>query len=303
MKMYVHGNIDFGYKVAGYNGDVRCAHTDGKGRVGEWILMSNEAEKNGKGGGHFGDGVQGVDGQDEGKGKGEGKERMVAALFTTGPYIDMAISPKTPLAPVVERDEGTGEEVLTWRVPLGKKGSMPHVALDDVGVYVRWLFEHPGRADGMDLRVAMGHIGYDEVAAAFGKVTGRRAKFVDISLDEFWRPESYWGSIADQPCGYTHVGGPIPGGVMTIREDFTGWFKLYQGFGQGPILKRDFALLDEIHPGRIRTAEEFFRREDAKARKEGRGSLWDVVVNDPRPILKVHEDGSVTPLGKGEEAK
>lgn len=90
---------------------------------------------------------------------------------------------------------------------------------------------------------------------------------------------------------------------MTNRQDFTAWFKLYQGFGKGPVLNRDFALLDEIHPGRIRTAEEFFRREDAKARKEGRGSLWDIVVNDPRPILKVYEDGKVFPLSKGEEIK
>ena len=90
---------------------------------------------------------------------------------------------------------------------------------------------------------------------------------------------------------------------MTNREDFTGWFKLYQGVGGRPFLKRDFALLDEIHPGRIRTPEEFFRREDEKARKEGRGTLWHVVVSDPRPILKVHEDGNVVPLGNGEEAK
>jgi hypothetical protein len=30
--------------------------------------------------------------------------------------------------------------VVTWRVPLSE-GAVPHVALEDCGYYVRWLFE------------------------------------------------------------------------------------------------------------------------------------------------------------------
>ncbi len=28
---------------------------------------------------------------------------------------------------------------------------MPHVSFDDCGPYVRWLFDHPDRADDLDL--------------------------------------------------------------------------------------------------------------------------------------------------------
>jgi hypothetical protein len=42
-------------------------------------------------------------------------------------------------------------------------------------------------------------------------------------------------------------------------------------------VKRDYALLDEIHPNRIRSAEEWFRREDQLGRELGKGSLWERV--------------------------
>jgi hypothetical protein len=38
---------------------------------------------------------------------------MGVALFTTGPYIDMAISGKNIMTPTIE------DGVVTWRVPLG----------------------------------------------------------------------------------------------------------------------------------------------------------------------------------------
>ncbi|KAK4210315.1 hypothetical protein QBC37DRAFT_448497 [Rhypophila decipiens] len=293
LEMYIHGNIDFGYKVSGYQSQFRCGHYDGKGRAGEWILMSNEAAKT-------------------------ESQRMKAALFTTGPYIDMALSPMTPLAPMIEKDDETGEEVVTWRLPLTENGAMPHVVLDDCGHYVKWLFDHHSedRVDGMDLRVAMGHVRYDDMAAAFAKVTGHKARFVDVSEEEYWSPNGYWGSIASQPCGYMHAHagageGNIPDGVMTIKQNFTGWWRTYQNCGEPSSrdavakhigLKRDYALLDEIHPGRIRTPEEFFRREDEKARTEGRGSLWNVVVNEPRHVLKIHEDQSIFRSMKKDDA-
>ena len=65
------------------------------------------------------------------------QSRMGAALFTSGPYIEMVISPVTPMTPTVE------DGVVTWRVPLGE-GAVPHVSLEDCGYYVRWLFDHPG---------------------------------------------------------------------------------------------------------------------------------------------------------------
>ncbi|KAK4506118.1 hypothetical protein PRZ48_004083 [Zasmidium cellare] len=42
VKFFVYGNLDYGYKLGGYDPQYRCGHYDGKGRMGEWILRQNE---------------------------------------------------------------------------------------------------------------------------------------------------------------------------------------------------------------------------------------------------------------------
>ncbi|KAK4466313.1 hypothetical protein QBC42DRAFT_327628 [Cladorrhinum samala] len=272
VRLYVHGNLDYGYKNSGWDPEMRCGHYDGKGRAGRWILDRNKELLSSPGGG----------------------TTMRAALFTTGPYIEMSIASSTPMTPRVEleRDSssGGGDPALTWYLPLGRDGAVPHVALDDCAHYVRWLFDNPDRADGMDLAVAIGHIRYDEMAEAFTKVTGKKARFVDVNLDTYFNGSPYWKAVGSRPCGYTAGSADPPPGFMTVRENFRGFWNLWRASGgnRGPV-KRDYELLDEIHPARIRTAEEYFRREDEKARKDGRGSLWDAVVA-AKPVLKIHED-------------
>src|SRR6476646_320157 len=125
IKFFVYGNLDYGLKKSGYDSRFRAGHYDGKGRVGEWILFQNQVNS----------------------------DRMGAALFTSSPYIEMVISTGSLLTPTVE------DGVVTWRVPLGE-GAVPHVSLEDCGYYVRWLFDHPERANGMDLEVAIEHVTY-----------------------------------------------------------------------------------------------------------------------------------------------
>ncbi len=60
---------------------------------------------------------------------------------------------------------------------------------------------------------------------------------------------------------------------MSFRDNFTGFWNIWKH----GIITRDYALLDEIHPNRIRSAEEWFRREDRLGRELGRGSLWERV--------------------------
>src|ERR1700753_1333730 len=167
VKFFVYGNLDSVLKKSGYYSRFRPGHYDGKGRVGEWILFQNQANR----------------------------DRMGAAVFTSGPYIEMVISSTGALmTPTVE------DGIATWRVPLGE-GAVPHVSLEDCGFYVRWLLAHPARANGMDLEVAIDHIAYADLAAAFEKVTGHPAQYIDPALDTYWTygPRS---ANADKPAGY-----------------------------------------------------------------------------------------------------
>ena len=248
IKFFVYGNLDYALKKSGYDSRFRTGHYDGKGRIGEWILFQNQVNR----------------------------DRMGAAVFTSGPYIEMVISPGTPMTPTVE------DGVVTWRVPLGE-GAVPHVALEDCGYYVRWLFDHPERANGMDLEVAIEHVTYANLAAAFEKVTGHPAQYIDTNLDTYWRKGPF-SRRADVPAGYN--ADPNDKSTMSVRDNFTGFWNVWKH----GIVERDYAFLDEIHPDRIKTAEEWFRREDQLGRELGKGSLWERVQPEnwrpDSPILK-----------------
>jgi hypothetical protein len=204
---------------------------------------------------------------------------MGAAVFTTGPYMEMAISAMTPMTPSVE------DGVLTWRVPLGN-GAVPHVALGDCGYYVRWLFDHPQRAHGMDLEVAIEHVDYHQLARAFEQVTGHPARYIDTDLETYWNGPLKMA--AGLPAGYN--ADPLDKSTMSFRDNFTGFWNIWK-YG---VIKRDYALLDEIHPNRIRSVEAWLRHEDALGRAQGKGSLWERVqpehMHKAAPLLKLTED-------------
>jgi hypothetical protein len=183
IKFYVYGNLEYASKKSGYDPKYRAGHYDGKGRIGEWILFQNQTNR----------------------------EKMGAALFTTGPYIDMAIASKTIMTPTIE------DGVATWRLPMGT-GSMLAVALEDCGVYVRWLFDNRERSNGMDLEVAIEDVKWEDFAKAFEKVTGHPAKYIDTSLEDYWKEREAFGQM---PAGYNAV--PDDKSTMNVKDNFTGF--------------------------------------------------------------------------------
>jgi hypothetical protein len=60
------------------------------------------------------------------------------------------------------------------------------------------------------------------------------------------------------------------------------------------VIQRDYALLDEIHPNRIKSVEAWLRREDQLGQELGKGSLWERVQPEnlfkSPPVLKSTED-------------
>lgn len=204
---------------------------------------------------------------------------MGAALFTTGPYLDMAISSGTIMTPKVVHD------IAVWSVPLGT-GAVAHVALSDCGHYVRWLFDNPERANGMDLEVAIAHMTYHEIAAAFTAVTGHPAKVNIVDFDEYFNSSPAFAAWARSGAGYNSDENDPS--FMTVRENFTAFWELWRHSGSNKgVIQRDYKLLDGILPGRIKSAEEWFRREQAE-----KGDLWEYIQSENlKPILKITEDG------------
>ncbi|KAI0393031.1 NAD(P)-binding protein [Xylariaceae sp. FL0594] len=256
VQFYVHGNLDYGYKKSGFRPEFRCGHYDAKGRVGEYILSQN---------------------RDAGV-----RSRMRSAVFTTGPYVEMTIGRGTIFQPAIE-EEGN---VAIWRAPLC---TVPFTALDDCGVFVKWLFDNnAGEADGMELQSALAHVTFAEYVDAFTKVTGKPAKWIDVPIAEHLT--NLWGDKGDTPCGYN--ADPQDPASMSLRDNFTGFFNLWRHSGGNKgIITRDYELLDRIYPGRIRSVEEWMRREHDKGLKLGLGSLWDrIQPENLGHVLKLTED-------------
>jgi hypothetical protein len=111
------------------------------------------------------------------------------------------------------------------------------------------------------------HITYAELAEAFTKVTGHPAQYIDTDLDTYWNGTLSF--IADMPAGYN--ADIDDKATMNFRDNFTAFWDVWKH----GIVQRDYELLDEIHPNRIRSAEQWFRREEQLVLELGKGSLWE----------------------------
>ncbi|PTB62143.1 NAD(P)-binding protein [Trichoderma citrinoviride] len=175
-----------------------------------------------------------------------------AALFTVAPYMDMTIGSHTPMAPTIEDD------TLTWRVPLGNS-SMPLGSLEDCGYYVRLQFDNPERANGLDLRTAAQGITYSDLAIAFERPTGYRARYIDVDPS-----------------------------AMSSQRNFTA---LWNSFRHG-LFGIDYALLDQIQPNRVKRAEDWSRQQDNLLKNSGKGGLWErLQPGNITLVIKRSEDG------------
>jgi hypothetical protein len=167
---------------------------------------------------------------------------MIWSVLSTGPYATRLWE-----GPPVKEDG-----VYVFKLPLGKTGAMPLVSLEDTGEYARWMFEHPEQSAGMELGTAIAHVTGDEHAKAFEAVTGKKARYEDIplqqALDRF-PPGKIGAQAGDDPT------------LKTAAEHFGPWFNIFRDSGGNTgCWQRDYDLLDEILPGRVRTLEEWMRK-------------------------------------------
>ncbi|MGY2288017.1 hypothetical protein [Pseudomonas gingeri] len=138
----------------------------------------------------------------------------------------------------------------------------------------------------MNLEVAIEHVDYHALAAAFEKVTGHPARYIDTELETYWNGPLKMA--AQLPAGYN--ADPNDKSTMSFRDNFTGFWNIWKH----GIVERDYALLDEIHPNRIKSVEQWLQREDQAGRTLGKGGLWERLQPEnlytAPPLLKLAED-------------
>ncbi|TVY20620.1 hypothetical protein LARI1_G001288 [Lachnellula arida] len=127
---------------------------------------------------------------------------------------------------------------LMFKLPLGKTGAMPLVALDSIGVYARWMFKHPERSAGLHLGVAIAHVSGSDLAAAFEAVTGNKARYEDIPLQDVLD-----GMPAEKIGSQGSPGYDDPT-WKTAPEHLGPWWQIFrESGGNTGLWKRDYELL------------------------------------------------------------
>lgn len=132
---------------------------------------------------------------------------------------------------------------------------MPLIALCDVGVYNLWIFDNPSESAGIDLQVVTDNVSFGEIVRVFTEVTGIAAVHKTMPFEAYApHAEPYPGASVNWVLGPDAV---RDDSVMSWRENFGSWWRYW---GDGITKPRDTAILDRIHPERIKTLAEWMKR-------------------------------------------
>ncbi|CRK28536.1 hypothetical protein BN1708_015226 [Verticillium longisporum] len=176
----------------------------------------------------------------------QGQDGMKSSLFSTGPYMDMLLD-----GMFVPSEQPDGS--FLWANP-SHDVKLPLIALDDVGVYNLWLFDNPDEAAGLDLLVVTDNVSFPEIAKTFTEVTGKQGVFKSTPFEHYAKvAEPYPGAFVNWSLG---PDAPRDESVMKWNDNFGAWWR-YWGEGRTPL--RDTAILDRIHPKRIRSLAEWMK--------------------------------------------
>lgn len=80
----------------------------------------------------------------------------------------------------VQAPDGT----FVFAAPIGD-GHAAMIALADIGFFARYTFDNRELTSGKDLEVASEVIGWEDLAKTFTNVTGQKAIYLRLSLDEW----------------------------------------------------------------------------------------------------------------------
>jgi hypothetical protein len=233
---YVWGSLDYSLKKGKYDEKFRVGHYDGKGKVaGMWIIYSLSA---------FFRLSQETDWL-----LAQRNDHTAISVLTSGPYMELLFEYMRPKKNV--------QGIYQFIAPLGS-GHVVLIHLEDLGLYACWLFDHRKEANGLNLEVATEHVSWPALVAAFIKVTGKKAEYLDVSSEDYFNRYYPAGTkVVDRKIGSDRKDPTL----QTWRQNFGGFWNMWKYTrANGGNITRDYALLDRILPQRVRTVEDWMRK-------------------------------------------
>ncbi|KAJ5761949.1 uncharacterized protein N7511_005331 [Penicillium nucicola] len=210
---FLYAGLEYSSKLGNFNSKYRCGHLDGKGKVVDFISAQPTSP-------------------------------MAWSVLTSCMYMETLVEFLRPFPD--PQDPGT----MVFTAPLGE-GKCPLIYLEDYGAYARWMLDNPASSNGIELHVATEDISWKDLASTFSTVTGQRAVYRDVTLDEYFKL-----GILDPNKIVGHSTDPNDSTLLTYRENFSGFWNTWKD----NLTKRDYQLLDTILPTRVKSVKEWMEK-------------------------------------------
>ncbi|OBT46311.1 hypothetical protein VE00_02720 [Pseudogymnoascus sp. WSF 3629] len=169
-------------------------------------------------------------------------DHMAWSILLSAPYVDTLSQLLRP------KPDPNDPSLMVFSAPLGDT-AMPLIELGDLGKYAKWMFDHVDRSNGMTLKISTEHIRWADLAKDYTAVTGRKSIYRDVTLDEYFAS----GAFPDPELKVGHSVTHDDPTLQTYRENFSAFWRLWKS----GLDTRDYKIMDEILPGRIRSVKEW----------------------------------------------
>ncbi|RHZ59242.1 uncharacterized protein CDV56_101423 [Aspergillus thermomutatus] len=217
VKHFLYAGLEYASKLGNFDPKYRTGHLDRKGKVVDYLSAQPTTP-------------------------------MAWSVLTSCLYVEGLSEILRPFP------DPNDPDTMVFAVPLGD-GKCPLIYLEDYGAYARWILDNPSQSNGLELHVATEDIAWKDVAAAFTAVTGKKAVYKDVTLDEYFQLGVF--PNPDVKLGHSAV-------LMILPSNLS---------------KRDYQLLDETLPTRVKSVREWME-------KTG-------YTGKPASVLKDHRAGKV----------
>ena len=126
---------------------------------------------------------------------------------------------------------------------MGYQGSIPLVALDDIGWWARYIFDNAPSTAGKNLKIASEPSNFPHIVETFKRVTGLPAEYEALSMDDYFK---LWNGnqiplASDDPKG------------ISWENNFRAWWAMWRD----NIVQRDMEWITSVH--RPTTLEQWMR--------------------------------------------
>lgn len=235
---FVYSSLPYVSKKSGFNPKYRVPFVDGKAKVvgKKSVLFASTTLQ----------AVLLIDGIFLEYLRAQPTDKMNWSAIESGPYPESHLATWFPTR---------GEDgVYVFRMPIEADGAMAMVGLADFAWFTRYMFENPKEFEADLLSVGIDHVNGNTIATAFTAVTGQPARFEPLPLSAV---ANTW---PDTKVGLAGSPGYDDPTLKTMAGHFIPWFTIWQESGGNKGLwTKDYERLDKIHPGRIKTIEEWMR--------------------------------------------